>query len=143
MKTPRFKKIDHLGIAVPSLAEAVPLYEALLGGPVEHVEEVADQKVRAAFFTVGESHFELLEPTDPSGPIAKYLETRRGGIHHICVQVDDIDAVLEEYRRQGVRLIDEQARIGAGGKRIAFVHPKSTGGVLLELSEDPAARGGA
>lgn len=79
MKTPRFKKIDHLGIAVPSLADAVPLYEALLGGPVEHVEEVADQRVRAAFFTVGESHFELLEPTDPESPIAKYLETRRGG----------------------------------------------------------------
>lgn len=135
MKTPWFKKIDHLGIAVPSLADAIPLYETLLGRPVEQIEEVADQKVRAAFFTVGESHFELLEATDPESPIARYLEGRRGGIHHICVQVDDIDAVLAEYRRQGVRLIDETARIGAGGRRIAFVHPKSTGGVLLELSE--------
>lgn len=134
------KKIDHLGIAVPSLDEAVALYETLLGQPLEHVEEVADQRVRTAFFSVGESHFELLEPTDPASPIAKFLETRRGGIHHICVEVTDIDAVLAEYKAKGIRLIDEQPRLGAHGKRIAFVHPKSTGGVLLELSqsgEDP------
>jgi len=136
-----FKKIDHLGIAVPALADAIPLYETLLGARVEHVEVVEDQKVRTAFFTVGESHFELLEPTDPDGPIARYLSKNRPGIHHICVEVDDIEAVLATYRAAGIRLIDEQPRIGAGGKRIAFVHPKSTGGVLLELSE--AIDGGA
>jgi len=135
----RFKKIDHLGIAVPSLDEAIPIYETLLGGPVEHIEEVEDQKVRAAFFTVGESHFELLEATDPESPIARYLAKRRGGIHHLCVEVDDIDAVIAEYMAAGVRMIDETPRIGAGGKRIAFVHPKSTGGVLLELSQTIAA----
>lgn len=141
MKDPRspqrlLKKIDHLGIAVPSLADAIPLYETLLGSPVEHVEVVEDQKVRTAFFTVGESHFELLEPTDPDGPIARYLSKNRPGIHHICVEVEDIEAVLAAYREAGIRLIDETPRIGAGGKRIAFVHPKSTGGVLLELSQD-------
>lgn len=136
-RSPLFKRIDHLGIAVPSLADAIPIYEALLGGPVEHVEEVPDQKVRTAFFTVGESHFELLESTDPDGPIARYLDKNRPGIHHLCVEVADIDAVLAAYKAAGVRLIDETPRIGAGGKRIAFVHPKSTGGVLLELSETP------
>ena len=137
-----FKKIDHLGIAVPSLADAIPLYETLLGATVEHIEEVEDQKVRTAFFTVGESHFELLEPTDPDGPIARYLSKHRPGIHHICVQVEDIEAVLAAYKAAGIRLIDETPRIGAGGMRIAFVHPKSTGGVLLELSEPmPDAKG--
>lgn len=131
----RFKKIDHLGIAVPSLDAALPLYETLLGSPVEHIEEVPDQKVRAAFFTVGESHFELLESTEPDGPIAKYLERHRGGIHHLCVEVDDLDATLAEYRARGIRLIDETPRLGAQGRRIAFVHPASTGGVLLELAE--------
>jgi methylmalonyl-CoA epimerase len=133
----RFRKIDHVGIAVASLAEAVPLYEALLGAPCEHVEEVADQKVRTAFFSVGESHFELLEPTSDDSPIAAFLAKGRRGIHHLCVEVDDLDAALAEYRAQGVRLIDEKPRIGAHGRRIAFVHPQSTGGVLLELSEVP------
>ncbi len=131
----KFKKVDHVGIAVPSLAEAVPLYERLLGAEVEHYEEVPDQRVRTAFFNVGESHFELLEPTDPESPIAKFLAKGRKGIHHLCVQVEDIDAVIAEYKAGGIRMIDEEARIGAGGKRIAFVHPKSTGGILLELSE--------
>ncbi len=133
----RFKKIDHVGIAVPRLAEAIPLYEALLGALCEHVEEVADQKVRTAFFSVGESHFELLEPTADDSPIAQFLAKGRRGIHHLCVEVDDLDAVLAEYRAKGVRLIDEQPRVGAHGKRIAFVHPAGTGGLLLELSETP------
>lgn len=136
-KSSWFKKIDHIGIAVPSLADAIPLYEQLLGIPVEHMEEVEDQRVRTAFFSVGESHFELLEPTADDSPIAKYLAKRRGGMHHMCVEVDDIDAVLEAYRAQGVRLIDETARAGAHGKRVAFIHPAATGGVLLELSETP------
>ena len=132
-----FKKIDHIGIAVPSLADAIPMYEELLGIPVEHTEEVADQRVNTAFFSVGESHFELLEPTAEDSPIAKYLAKRRGGMHHMCVEVEDIDAVLAEYKRKGVRLIDEEARAGAHGKRVAFIHPAATGGVLLELSETP------
>lgn len=135
MTIPLLKKIDHLGIAVPSLAEAIPLYESLLGTPVEHIEEVEDQKVRTAFFSVGDSYFELLESTDPEGPIAKFLATRRGGIHHLCVEVTDIEAVMAAYRAAGIRLIDERPRLGAHNKLIAFVHPKSTGGVLIELSQ--------
>ncbi len=134
---PYFLRIDHLGIAVPSLDEGVPLYEALLGGEVEHVEEVADQKVRTAFFSVGESHLELLEPTGDESPIARFLAGGKKGIHHVCVAVRDLDGLLAVYREQGVRLIDQEPRIGAGGKRIAFVHPRATGGILLELSEDP------
>lgn len=130
-----FKKIDHLGIAVPNLKDAVAFYTQLLGHGPGHEEEVADQKVRAAFFSVGESHFELLEPTAPDSPISKFLAKRGGGIHHICVEVDDIDACLAAYKADGVLLIDPEPRIGAHGKRIAFVHPKSTGGVLLELSQ--------
>ena len=133
--TPFFRKIDHLGIAVPDLDEAIARYEVLLGAPCEHIEVVEDQKVRTAFFTVGESHFELLEPTDPASPIAKYLEKRRGGIHHVCVEVTDVAAVLAHYKAQGLRVIDEAPRLGAGDKLIAFVHPASTGGVLLELSQ--------
>ncbi len=132
---PFFKKIDHLGIAVASLAEALPRYEALLGRPCEHIEVVEDQKVRAAFFTVGESHFELLEATDPTSAIARYLQKNRGGVHHVCVEVTDVAAVLAHYKAQGLRLIDEVPRMGANGKIIAFVHPAATGGILLELSQ--------
>lgn len=135
MTSPLFKKIDHLGIAVPSLDAAIQAYTALLGVGPNHIEEVADQKVRAAFFEVGESNFELLEPTAPDSPISKFLEKRGGGIHHICVEVADIEAVLAEYKKQGVQLIDQTWRIGAHGKKVAFVHPKATGGVLLELSQ--------
>lgn len=135
MKKSHFKKIDHLGIAVPNLKEAVRFYTELLGHGPEHEEEVAEQKVRAAFFSVGESNFELLEPTVSDSPIAKFLEKRGGGIHHVCVEVDDIDASLARYKAQGIQLIDQSPRIGAHGKRVAFVHPKATGGVLLELSQ--------
>lgn len=128
--------IDHLGIAVPSLKEASAVYETLLGGAVDHTEEVADQKVKTAFFQVGESAFELLEATDPQSPIAHFLERNpRGGIHHVCVGVSDIEAVLRRYREAGVRLIDDQPRRGAHDKWVAFIHPRSTGGVLLELSQ--------
>lgn len=133
---PYFLRIDHLGIAVPSLDASVPLYEALLGAPAEHFEEVPDQQVRAAFFSVGESHLELLEATHEDSAIARFLGAGRKGIHHVCVAVRDLDGLLAEYKAKGVRLIDETPRIGAGGKRIAFVHPRSTGGILLELSED-------
>jgi methylmalonyl-CoA/ethylmalonyl-CoA epimerase len=132
----RFKKIDHLGIAVPNLTAASALYETLCGAPPTHTEVVEDQRVRVSFFEVGESHFELLEATDPSSPIAKFLEKNpRGGLHHVCVEVTDIEAALADYKARGVRLIDETPRLGAHNKRVAFVHPAATGGVLLELSE--------
>ncbi|MBI2068458.1 MAG: methylmalonyl-CoA epimerase [Deltaproteobacteria bacterium] len=133
----RFKKIDHIGIAVPNLKEAIQIYKALLGKEPDHYEEVAEQKARTAFFAVDDTNLELLESTSPDGPIGKFLEKQgRGGLHHICIQVDNIGKVLEEYKRQGIQLIDEKPRIGAHGKKIAFVHPKSTGGVLVELSEE-------
>jgi len=134
--TTKLLKIDHLGIAVPELDSASATYEALTGAAATHVEVVEDQKVKVAFFQVGESNFELLEATDPSSPIARFLERHpRGGLHHVCVEVEDIEAALKAYKEAGLRLIDEQPRLGAHNKRVAFVHPASTGGVLLELSE--------
>jgi methylmalonyl-CoA/ethylmalonyl-CoA epimerase len=130
-------KIDHLGIAVPSLEQAVAAYEAL-GFRVEKTHEVPTEKVRAAFLPVGESHLELLEPTDPSSVIARFLE-KRSGLHHVCVLVDDLDAALGAMTARGVPLLDEAPRVGAGGCRVAFVHPKGAGGVLLELKEQEKA----
>ena len=126
-------KIDHLGIAVPSLAEAVKAYEAL-GFRVETTEEVPTENVRVAFLPVGESRLELLEPTEAGSVIARFLE-KRAGLHHVCVLVEDIDAALADLRARGVSLIDEKPRPGAGGSRVAFVHPRSAGGVLLELKQ--------
>ena len=127
-------KIDHLGIAVPSLDQATAAYEAL-GFRVEATHDVPTEKVRAAFLPVGESHLELLESTDPSSVIARFLE-KRSGLHHVCVLVDDLEGALAELKAQGVQLIDETPRVGAGGCRVAFVHPKSAEGVLLELKEE-------
>ncbi len=126
-------KIDHLGIAVPSLERAVAAYEAL-GFTVEARHEVPSEKVRAAFLPVGESQLELLEPTDPDSTVARFLETR-SGLHHLCVLVDDLDRALAELKARGVPLVDQQPRVGAGGSRVAFVHPKGAAGVLLELKE--------
>lgn len=131
----RIKKIDHLGIAVPALAEARAAFEAL-GFHVEAEHDVPSEKVKTAFLPVGESHLELLEPTDPGSVIAKFLE-KRGGLHHLCVEVEDIEAALAELKARGVRLIDELPRMGAGGCRVAFVHPKAAAGVLIELKEAP------
>jgi methylmalonyl-CoA/ethylmalonyl-CoA epimerase len=128
------KKIDHLGIAVRSLEEAVPYYENALGLKCEHREEVPSQKVRTAFFTVGEVHLELLEPTDPTSAIAKFLEKNpSGGIHHIAFGTDQIEAQLRQAAAAGVKLIHEQPFDGAAGKLVAFLHPKSTFGVLTEF----------
>jgi methylmalonyl-CoA/ethylmalonyl-CoA epimerase len=127
-------KIDHIGIAVKSLSESSKLYE-LLGIKSTGTEEVAEQKVKVAFFPVGDSEVELLESTSPDGPIARYIEKNGEGMQHIALRVDDLEAALAELKAKGVRLIDEKPRYGAGGARIAFVHPKSTGGILLELSE--------
>ena len=131
-------KIDHLGIAVPSLAEAVKAYEAL-GFTVQSTDEVPTEKVRVAFLPVGESRLELLEPTAPDSVIARFLE-KRSGLHHVCVLVEDIDAALADLRARGVALIDERPRPGAGGSRVAFVHPRAAGGMLLELKEKPSSR---
>jgi methylmalonyl-CoA/ethylmalonyl-CoA epimerase len=130
----RIKKIDHLGIAVKDLAAAVEAYEAL-GFAVEARHDVPTEKVRTAFLPVGESHLELLEPTDPSSVIARFLE-KRSGLHHVCVLVEDIDAALAELKARGVPVLDETPRVGAGGCRVAFVHPRGAAGVLLELKED-------
>ncbi len=126
-------KIDHLGIAVKDLTAAKRAYEAL-GFTIESEHDVPTEKVKTAFITVGESHLELLEPTDPSSVIAKFLE-KRSGLHHICVLVDDIEKSMAEMKAAGAQLLDEVPRIGAGGCRVAFIHPKSAAGVLLELKQ--------
>jgi methylmalonyl-CoA/ethylmalonyl-CoA epimerase len=128
-------KIDHLGIAVNSIEEGKNFWTDILGLSYEGSETVAEQKVTTAFFPVGESEVELLESTDPEGPIAKYIAKRGEGIQHVALQVEDIDAALEELKQKGVRLIDQTPRIGAGGARIAFLHPKATNGVLVELCQ--------
>lgn len=127
-------QIDHLGIAVKSLSDAIPYYEKALGLKASAVEEVPSQRVRTVFFACGQVHLELLEPTDAESPIAKYLERNpAGGIHHVAFRTDDIGAQLSQAAAAGVRLIHEQPIDGAGGKRVAFLHPKSTQGVLTEF----------
>lgn len=128
--------IEHIGIAVKSLEEAIPFYETLLGTPCYAVEEVADQRVKTAFFRVGQTKIELLESTDPEGPVGKFIEKKGEGIHHIAFAVNGLEKSLDEARAAGIRLIDEQPRRGAEGLHIAFLHPKSTFGVLTELCED-------
>jgi methylmalonyl-CoA epimerase len=130
-------KIDHLGIAVPDLADAVAAFEAL-GFRVEATHEVPTEKVKTAFLPVGESHLELLEPTDETSVIARFLE-KRSGLHHVCFLVSDIDSMLADLQKRGVRLIDETPRPGAGGCRVAFIHPSATAGVLVELKEAKVA----
>lgn len=126
-------KIDHIGIATKGIEEVAKFYRDALQLEIAEVEEVSDQKVRVAMLPVGESRLELLEPTSTDSPISKFLEKRGPGIHHIAVRVEDINQVLEKLKREGARLIDEKPRVGAGGCLVAFVHPSSTGGVLLEL----------
>ena len=128
-------KVDHIGIAVSNLDEAVKLYKDVLGLELNGVEVVEEQKVKVAFLPVGDTEVELLESTSPEGPIAKFIEAKGQGIQHIAFRVDNIEAALEEMKAKGMRLIDEKPRYGAGGARIAFLHPKSTSGVLIELCE--------
>src|SRR5579864_3405083 len=132
-------KIDHLGIAVKSLGEAIPVFRKLTRSDPTPTEEVADQKVRVAMFEVGESRLELLEPTAPDSPIARFLDKGRRGLHHLTLTVQDLDETLSSLERDGIRLIDRQPRIGAGGEKIAFLHPSSTAGVLIELVEEREA----
>jgi methylmalonyl-CoA/ethylmalonyl-CoA epimerase len=125
--------IEHIGIAVENLEEAIPFYEKMLGTECYAVEEVKDQKVKTAFFKVGQTKIELLESTDPEGPIGKFIEKKGQGIHHIAYAVDNVDKSLKELEEKGVRLIDQKGRKGAEGLNIGFLHPKSTLGVLTEI----------
>ncbi|MEJ5302607.1 MAG: methylmalonyl-CoA epimerase [Bacteroidales bacterium] len=128
--------IEHIGIAVKSIEESLPYWEGVLGLKCYAVEEVKDQKVKTAFFMVGQTKIELLESTDPEGPIGKFIEKKGEGIHHIAFATKNIEGALEEAASKGIQLIDKSPRLGAEGLHIAFLHPKSTGGVLTELCEN-------
>ena len=132
----KLSHIEHIGIAVKSIEESLPYYEEVLGLKCYAVEEVKDQKVKTAFFKIGDTKIELLESTDPEGPIGKFIEKRGTGIHHMAFAVKGIENAMQEAEEKGVRLIDQQPRKGAEGLDIAFLHPKSTGGVLTEFCED-------
>src|ERR687884_855453 len=136
-------KIEHIGIATRTLDDALSFWRDALGLKVTHTEVVEEQKVRVAMLPVGEPRIELLEPTGPDSPVAKFLEKRGAGIHHIAVRVADIRAALARLKSQGARLIDEEPRVGAEGCLVAFVHPSSAGGVLLELVEHRGDDNGA
>ena len=127
--------IEHIGIAVKSIEESIPYYENVLGLKCYNIEEVADQKVKTAFFMIGQTKIELLESTDPEGTIAKFIENKGEGVHHIAYAVDSVADALADAESQGIRLIDKAPRGGAEGLKIAFLHPKSTKGVLTELCE--------
>ncbi len=130
-----FLKISHIAIAVENLDVARKAFETLTGNKVQVVEEVPDQKVRVGMLPVGESRLELAGPTDPTSTIARFIEKRGEGIHHVCFEVEDIKAELARLKTEGFQLIDEKPRLGADGHLIAFIHPRTTGGVLVELSE--------
>jgi methylmalonyl-CoA/ethylmalonyl-CoA epimerase len=131
--TPRGTRVSHIGIAVEALAESLPFFRDVLGLPEVQLDDSDGASIVG--FSAGEPLVELLEADDPSSPIARFVAKRGPGIHHICFAVDDLDAMIERCRAAGVRLIDEKPRVGAEGKRIVFLHPKSTGGVLVELSD--------
>jgi methylmalonyl-CoA/ethylmalonyl-CoA epimerase len=130
-----FGRIDHIGVAVDDLDEAVSLYSERLGMPVQHRETVEEQGVEAVLLGIGESHVELLRPLSPGSAVGRFLERNGPGLHHVAYGTDDIASALDAVRAAGLRLIDEQPRTGIRGSRVAFVHPKSTGGVLTELVE--------
>jgi methylmalonyl-CoA epimerase len=129
------KRIDHIAIVVPNIEEALAFYQDTLGLQLTHIEEVADQEVIVAFLPAGDSEIELVEPINNTSGIARYMSKHGPGIHHICIEVDDIETALAQLKGHGVELIDEEPAIGSGGKKIAFVHPHSAFGVLFELYE--------
>ena len=131
----KIKNIDHIGIAVRNIKEAGKFYRDILGLEIQDIEKVADQKVNVAFLPISDSELELLESTQSDGPVAKYIDSKGEGIQHIAFRVDNIEKALEELKAKGVRLIDEKPRKGAGGAWIAFIHPKETHGVLVEICE--------
>ncbi len=128
-------RIDHLGIAVNSLEEGLALWGDLLGLESAGAETVAEQGVRTAFLNVGDTRLELLEPTGPDTPVGRFLQKRGPGFHHICFLVDDLEAALRQLQERGMRLVDQQPRNGAEGSKVAFLHPASTGGLLVELKQ--------
>ncbi len=134
------RKLVHVGIAVRSLADSIPIYKKLFPQDDVRTEEVADQGVNVAFFRTGSCSVELTEATDPQSPIGRFLARRGEGVHHLSFEVDDLQGELDRLRGEGFRLIDEKPRMGAGGYRIAFLHPSSTNGVLIELSEKAEKR---
>ncbi len=129
--------IEHIGIAVKELDQAIKFYEEILGLKCYAIEEVKDQKVKTAFFKIGQTKIELLESTEPEGPVAKFIEKRGEGLHHIAFAAEDLPAALTELKDKGIKLIDENPHRGAEGLNIAFLHPKSTYGVLTELCAKP------
>ncbi len=131
------KRIDHVAILLPELAEGTSFWVDALGLPLEKIEEMPEQQVKIAFLPVGSSHIELLEPTDDTSGVAAYLQKRGPGLHHICLEVDDLEETLARLKEAKVPLIDEQPKIGNDGKKLAFIHPKGTGGVLVELYQYP------
>ncbi len=131
----KIEHIDHIGIAVKSIEEGGKFFTDILGLNLQKLETVEEQKVKTAFFPISGSELELLESTEPDGPVAKFIEARGEGVQHIAFRVEDIDGALKELKEKGVRLIDQEPRKGAGGARIAFIHPKETHGVLVELCE--------
>ncbi|UCG45611.1 MAG: methylmalonyl-CoA epimerase [Candidatus Bathyarchaeota archaeon] len=132
------QRIDHIGVAVKGLDEAIKLYRDVLGMKLEGIHHVKEQKVKVASFVMdGETRIELLEPTEAGSPVARFIKKHGEGIHHIALKVKGIEERLEELPKKGLRLVDKKARVGVGGARIAFIHPKSTGNVLLELCEQP------
>ncbi|MEI6385071.1 MAG: methylmalonyl-CoA epimerase [Spirochaetota bacterium] len=133
----RILKIDHVGIAAESMEGSLAVFEGLLGLDCAGTETVVEQRVKTAFLPVGDSELEILETTDPEGPIGKFMAAKGQGFQHIAFRVEDLDGALAELKAKGVRLIDEVPRMGAGGARIAFIHPKATAGVLVELCERP------
>ncbi len=132
---PKIKRINHIAIVVEDIEQALAFWRDTLGLELSHVEDVPDQNAVVAFLPTGESEVELVKPTDPESGIARYLAKRGPGMHHICFEVDDLEGMLAHLKDQGVRLINEEPVIGTGGKKIAFIHPKSTHGVLVELYE--------
>ncbi|MEH7383084.1 methylmalonyl-CoA epimerase [Bacillus sp. JJ1533] len=131
-------KIDHIGIAVSSIENSLPFYTNVLNLQVEGIEEVESEKVRVAFIKIGESKLELLEPLSPESPIAKFIEKRGEGIHHIALGVSSIEERIQEIKEQGIRMLADEPKFGAGGAKIVFMHPKSTGSILYELCEKPS-----
>ncbi|WP_191565277.1 methylmalonyl-CoA epimerase [Metabacillus idriensis] len=128
-------KVDHIGVAVRSISQVLPFYERTLGLKLEGIESVEEQKVKVAFLKIGNTKIELLEPTSDESPVAKFIEKRGEGIHHLALGVDDIKKRIEELKENGIKMIDETPRNGAGGASIAFLHPKAANGVLVELCE--------
>ena len=131
------KKINHIAIAVNNLEEAAKFYQAVMGLTLSGVEVVSAQKTKVGFFKIGESNIELVQPAEPDSPLVKFLETKGQGIHHICLEVDNIEAEVTSFLEKGAIMVDQKPRPGAHNTRVAFVHPKSSGGALIELCEYP------